>query len=111
MHNPRVESLLSARLFLAPQTVGNHVYFISNMSGRLSLYRMPLAGGMPEPLLPADVALPNPHHLEGSVVYQVLPGFGSILLMLDHNGDENYEPVFVPIDGGMPQPVFGDRFA
>ncbi len=111
MHNPRVESLLSARLFLAPQTVGDHVYFISNMSGRLSLYRMPLAGGMPEPLLPADVALPNPHHLEGSVVYQVLPGFGSILLMLDHNGDENYEPVFVPIGGGMPEPIFGDRFA
>ena len=111
MSSPRVESLLSARLFLAPQTVGDKVYFISNMSGRLSLYRMAIAGGMPEPLLPADVALPNPHHLEGSVVFQVLPSMGVILLMLDHDGDENYQPVFVPLDGGIPEPFFGDRFA
>jgi dipeptidyl aminopeptidase/acylaminoacyl peptidase len=72
---------------------------------------MAIAGGMPEPLLPADVALPNPHHLEGSVVYQVLPTMGVILIMLDHDGDENYEPVFVPIDGGIPEPVFGDRLS
>lgn len=111
MQTPRVESLLSARLFLAPQTVGDHIYFISNMSGRLSLYRMPLAGGVPEPLLPADIALPNPHHLEGNIVYQVLSQLHSILLMLDHNGDENYQPVFVPIDGGIPEPVFGGAFA
>ncbi len=111
MLNPRVESLLSARLFLAPQTVEDEIYFISNMSGRLSLYKMPLAGGVPEPLLPADIALPNPHHLEGNVVYQVLPEMGVILLMLDQNGDENYQPVFVPIEGGIPEPVFGDTFA
>ncbi len=110
MQSPRVESLLSARQFLAPQTVADQIYFVSNMSGRLSLYRMPLAGGIPEPLLPADIALPNPHHLEGSVVFQVLPEQGVVLLMLDQNGDENYQPVFVPLDGGMPEPVFGDTF-
>lgn len=105
-----IESLLSARLFLAPQSVGERVYFVSNMSGRLSLYAMDAAGSMPNPLVPADVALPNPHHLEGAVVYRVLPSLGKILLMLDHNGDENYQPTFVPIDGGVPEPVFGDRF-
>jgi pimeloyl-ACP methyl ester carboxylesterase len=31
--------------------------------------------------------------------------------MLDRDGVENYQPVFVPIDGGLPTPVFGERFA
>jgi pimeloyl-ACP methyl ester carboxylesterase len=65
---------------------------------------------VPEPLVPPDLALPNPHHLDHSVAYRVLPNLGKILLMLDHNGDENYQPMFVPIDGGVPEPVFGDRF-
>ncbi len=34
----RIESLLSARLFVSPQVVGKRVYFISNLSGHLSLY-------------------------------------------------------------------------
>ena len=45
------------------------------------------------------------------MVFRVLPALGKILLMLDRDGDENYQPVFVPIDGGLPAPVFGDRFA
>ena len=108
---PRIESLLSARLFLAPQPVGDRLYFVSNLSGRFSLYVMDVTGSVPEPLLPADVSLPNPHHLGGLVVFRVLPLLGRILLMLDHDGDENYQPVFVPIAGGLPEPVFGDRFA
>ncbi len=31
--------------------------------------------------------------------------------MIDRNGDENYQPFFVPLDGGLPEPVFGDRYA
>ncbi|MFN3982283.1 MAG: S9 family peptidase, partial [Caldilinea sp.] len=42
---------------------------------------------------------------------RVLPSLGKILLMLDRDGDENYQPVFVPIEGGLPAPIFGDRFA
>ena len=68
-----IQSLLSARQFVSPQRVGDRLYFISNMSGRLSLYAMHVSGSVPEPLLPPDVALPNPHHLEGVVVYRVLP--------------------------------------
>ena len=56
-----IESLLSARQFLVPQTVGDHIYFVSNMSGRLSLYRMKAGGSIPEPLLPPELALQNPH--------------------------------------------------
>lgn len=111
MSHYRIESLLSARQFVHPQVVGDRLYFISDLSGRLSLYVMDVRGSVPEPLLPPDIALPNPHHLQGGVTFQVLPKLGKILLMLDHDGDENYQPVFLPMDGGRPEPVFGDRFA
>ncbi len=111
MSKYRIESLLSARQFVHPQVVGDRLYFVSDLSGRLSLYVMDVRGSVPEPLLPPDIALPNPHHLGGAVAFQVLPKLGQILLMLDRDGDENYQPMFLPIDGGIPQPVFGDRFA
>ena len=94
----RIESLLSARLFQVPQIVGDRIFFVSNLSGRLSLYAMDAGGSVPEPLLPPDVALQNPHHV--ARLFQVYPGLGKILLMLDHDGDENYQPMWIPIDGG-----------
>ena len=111
MSQYRIESLLSARQFVHPQVVGDRLYFISDLSGRLSLYGMDVRGSVPEPLLPPDIALPNPHHLGGTVAFQVLPKLGQILLMLDQDGDENYQPMFLPLEAGRPQPVFGDRFA
>ena len=39
-----IESLMSARLFLSPQRSGDRIYFISNLSGRLSLHAMNLDG-------------------------------------------------------------------
>jgi dipeptidyl aminopeptidase/acylaminoacyl peptidase len=111
MQSYRIESLLSARQFVVPQLVGDRLYFVSDLAGRLSLYAMNRGGSVPEPLIPPDIALPNPHHLDQAVAFRVLPGLGKILLMLDHNGDENYQPVFVPIEGGIPEPVFGTRFA
>lgn len=107
----RIESLLAARLFVTPQVLGDRLYFISDLSGRLSLYAMPVGGGIPEPLLPPHIALPNPHHLDGAIAYQPLPGLGKILVMIDQDGDENYQPMWIPIDGGIPEPVWGERFA
>lgn len=107
----RVESLLSARLFLAPEIAGEHLYFLSDLSGRLNLYRMRLGGSVPEPLLPPDLALQNPHLMEGEGAFCVLPVLHKILVMLDQDGDENYQPVTIPLEGGIPQPLFGDRFA
>jgi len=107
--NFRVESLLAARLFLIPQIAGDQLYFVSDLSGRLSLYRMRIGGSVPEPLLPPQIALQSPHHLPG--LFYVLPGLGKILVMLDHDGDENYQPMFIPLEGGMPTPLFGERFA
>lgn len=108
MNKFRIESLLSARLFLHPQVVGNRLYFISNMSGHLSLYVMDMAGSVPEPLIPPDIALPNPEFVGNA--FKVLPSLGKILLMLDQDGDENYQPMFLPIEGGIPEPIFGDRY-
>lgn len=105
----RIESLLAARLFLAPQLVDGRLYFVSNLSGRLSLYVMDAAGGVPEPLLPPEIALQNPE-LVGGYLYCVLPGLGKILLMLDRDGDEVYRPMLIPLEGGYPEPIFAEAF-
>jgi len=31
--------------------------------------------------------------------------------MLDRDGDENYQPMLIPIDGGYPEPAFGDALS
>lgn len=105
----KVESFLSARLFLSPVTVGKRVFFISNMSGRLSLYAMNFGGSVPEPLLPPDIALQNPH-LIGGLPFVVFPELEKIFLMMDQDGDENYLPMLLPVEGGFPVPAFNGFF-
>ncbi|MBE3068524.1 MAG: S9 family peptidase [Chloroflexi bacterium] len=105
----RIESFLSARLHLAPQLVGDRIYFVSNLSGRLSLYAMYYGGSVPEPLLPPHLAMQNPD-LVGGYSFYVFPLLDKILVMLDHDGDENYQPMFIPIDGGFPEPAFDGFF-
>lgn len=104
----RIESLLSARLFVFPQLVEDRVYFISNLSGHLSLYAMNYGGSVPEPLLPPNIALQNPH-LIGGYSFYVFPKLGKILVMTDRDGDENYQPMFIPLEGGFPEPAFGNQ--
>ena len=106
----RIESLLAARLFLHPETVGKRVYFISNLSGRLSLYAMDEGGSVPEPLLPSNIALQNPD-LIGGIPFRVFPKLGKIMLMLDQDGNEVYQPMVIPLMGGFPEPAFGDKYA
>jgi dipeptidyl aminopeptidase/acylaminoacyl peptidase len=100
----RIESLLSARLFLEPQLVRDRIVFCSNLSGHLSLYVMEDAGSVPEPLLPPQVALQNPELLGGHL-FRVLPALERILLMIDSDGDENYLPYLLPLEGGFPEPL------
>jgi pimeloyl-ACP methyl ester carboxylesterase len=38
--------------------------------------------------------------------FHVFPTLGRILVMLDRDGDENYQPMLVPIQGGFPTPAF-----
>jgi len=105
----RIESFLSARLHLSPQLVGDRIYFVSNLSGRLSLYAMYYGGSVPEPLLPPHIAMQNPD-LVGGYSFYVFPLLDKSLVMLDHDGDENYQPMFIPIDGGFPEPAFEGFF-
>ncbi|HVN56474.1 MAG TPA: prolyl oligopeptidase family serine peptidase [Anaerolineaceae bacterium] len=106
----RIESLLSARLFLKPQIVADRIYFLSNLSGHLSLYAMDAGGSIPEPLLPPDIALQNPHLIEGKSFF-VFPDLHQILVMIDHDGDENYQPMLIPLEGGYPEIAFNHYFA
>ena len=64
----RIESLLSARLFVQPQLARGRLFFISNLSGHLSLYAMSVEGGVPEPLLgvPTRAVLTNRHFHPGN---------------------------------------------
>jgi len=104
-----IQSLLSARLLLSPRLAEGRVYFLSDMSGVISLYAMDQNGSLPEPLLPAGLALQNPHLMTG-YNYFVLPKLHKVLVMIDENGNENYQPCFVPLEGGIPEPIFGDKY-
>jgi len=105
----RIESLLSARLFLEPQLAGERLIFISSISGQLSLHSMDVGGSVPEPLLPPRIALQNPE-LVGGYSFYVDPRNHQIALMIDSDGDENYKPFLVPLDGGFPQPLASEFF-
>jgi len=105
----RIESFLSSRLFLSPQLAGDRIYFISNLSGHLSLHAMYYGGSVPEPLLPPHLALQNPE-LVGGYSFHAFPLLDRILVMLDQDGDENYQPMFIPIEGGFPEPAFDNSF-
>ncbi len=107
---PRIESFLSARLHLVPQLVDDRIYFVSNISGHLSLYVMYYGGSVPEPLLPPNIALQNPELIGGHSFF-VFRKIGKILVMIDHDGDENYQPMLIPLEGGFPEPAFDNFFA
>jgi len=104
-----IESLLSARLMLSPRVVGDRVYFLSDLSGVLSLYSMDNSGSIPQPLLPGGLALVNPHLMTGDN-YVVLPKMDKVMVMIDKMGNENYQPSFVPTEGGFPEPILGKDF-
>ena len=106
----RVESLMSARLFVVPQHADNRIFFLSNESGKLSLYAMKYGGSVPEPLLPPNIALKHPH-LIGGLSFYVFPRLDKIIVMIDKDGDENYQPMLIPMDGGFPEPAFNNFFA
>ncbi|NLN70766.1 MAG: S9 family peptidase [Chloroflexi bacterium] len=105
----RIEALLSARQFLRPQLVDGQIYFLSNLSGHNSLYVMKHGGSVPVPLLPPNIALQNPQ-LIGGESFAVFPALEKILVMIDHDGDENYLPMEIALSGGFPEPAFNNFF-
>jgi pimeloyl-ACP methyl ester carboxylesterase len=109
MSEVRIDSLLSARSFFAPQLVDDRIYFISNFSGHLSLYSMAYGGSVPQPLLPPSLSLQNPDLIGGNSFF-VFSKIGKILVMLDKDGDENYQPMLISISGGYPEVSFNNFF-
>ncbi len=105
----RIDSFLAARLFVSPQLAEGRIYFISNLSGKLSLFVMDEGGSVPEPLLPPGIALQNPH-LIGGQPFAVFPELKKIIVMIDKDGDENYIPMVIPLEGGFPEPAFNNFF-
>src|SRR5438876_9861062 len=103
-----VESLLSARLMLEPENVNDRIFFLSDMSGVLSLDAMDKHGSIPEPLLPGGMALVNPH-LMAVANYHVIPKRGKILVMMDTRGNENHQPSRIPLNCGIPEPLLGNK--
>jgi pimeloyl-ACP methyl ester carboxylesterase len=106
----RVESMMSARLFVVPQHAEKRIFFLSNQSGHLSLYSMRFGGSVPEPLLPPNIALQNPL-LMGALSFYVFSQLDKILVMIDKDGDENYQPMLIPMNGGFPEPSFDNFFS
>ncbi len=106
----QTEALLAARLFLSPRLVGERLYCISNLSGRLSLYVMDAGGSVPEPLLPPGIALHTPDLLGGEP-FLVFPALRIIVVVLDNNGDERYQPLAIPLAGGYPTPLFAGQLS
>ncbi len=94
---------------LAPRVVGDKVYFLNDSSGALSLYSMDKTGGIPQPLLPGGLALVNPHLIIGDN-YVLLPKMGKVMVMVDKLGNENYQPSFIPMEGGFPESILGKDY-
>ena len=44
------------------------------------------------------------------MAFYVLPDLDRIVLMLDQDGDENYQPQVIPLDGGFPEPLNEEFF-
>ncbi|MDH5402695.1 MAG: prolyl oligopeptidase family serine peptidase [Candidatus Heimdallarchaeota archaeon] len=107
--NPKypIQSLLSAKQLLVPEIHDGKIYFIGNMSGMYSLYDMDINGSVPSPLLPDGTALQNPHLMAGSN-FVLLPKLNKIMVMVDQNGDELYQPCLIPLTGGIPEPIFNE---
>ena len=104
-----IESLLSARQLIHAKLFQDKIYFISNLSGSYSLYQMSKSISIPIPLLPEGTALQNPHLMNGPN-YFIFPKLNKILVMIDDNGNELYQPCFIPLNGGIPELAFGARF-
>lgn len=104
-----LESLLSAKQILDPKLAGDEIFFVSDIAGSYSLYKMNRNGGFPEALLPSGTALQNPHLMDG-YLYEIFPKLKKIIVMMDKNGDENYQPNIIPMDGGIPEPLFGTTY-
>ena len=105
-----LESLLSARQLVSAKLHNDKIIFMSNIAGSYSLYEINKNGSIPVPLLPEGTALQNPHLMAGAN-FEIIPEMNKILVMIDQNGNELYQPCLIPIEGGIPESIFNERFS
>jgi dipeptidyl aminopeptidase/acylaminoacyl peptidase len=79
---------------------GEHVYFVSNISGQFNLWRVPVGGGWPDQLTAFT---------DDTVRFiAVSPSDGRIALGADHDGDEFHQIYLLDPDGGWPEKITDD---
>jgi pimeloyl-ACP methyl ester carboxylesterase len=49
--------------------------------------------------------------LIGGHSFYAFPKLEKILVMIDQDGDENYQPMLIPLEGGFPEPAFNNYFS
>ena len=106
----RIESLLSARLFLNPQLAGDRLYFVSDLSGRLSLYAMDVGGSVPRAAPAAADRAPEPRARRRRAVRRPARATTGSCSCSTQDGDENYQPHVIPLAGGFPEPLNDEFF-
>ena len=76
---------------------GEHVLFVSNISGQFNLWRVPVGGGWPDQLTAfADQTVRQ---------IAVSPRDGTIVLTADRDGDEFHQLYLLDPDGGWPEQI------
>jgi dipeptidyl aminopeptidase/acylaminoacyl peptidase len=97
------EQFMAYRRFsagLAFSADGNHVYFVSNMSGQFNLWRVSADGGWPTQLTAFT---------DDTVrTVGVSPRDGSVVFCADHDGDEFHQIYLVDANSGWPEKITDD---
>jgi dipeptidyl aminopeptidase/acylaminoacyl peptidase len=97
---PLFEQFMAYRRFsagLAFTRSGEHVLFVSNISGQFNLWRVPIVGGWPDQLTAfTDETVRS---------VAVSPRDGTIAFSADRNGDEFHQLYLIDPDGGWPQQI------
>jgi dipeptidyl aminopeptidase/acylaminoacyl peptidase len=76
---------------------GEHLLFVSNISGQFNLWRVPVEGGWPDQLTAFT---------DDTVrLISVSPRDGTIAICADHDGDEFHQLYLLDPDGGWPERI------
>jgi len=97
---PLFERFMAYRRFsagLAFTRDGEHILFVSNISGQFNLWRVPVEGGWPDQL----TAFTD----ETVRLVTVSPRDGTIALCADRDGDEFHQIYLIDPDGGWPEQI------
>ena len=105
----RIESLLSAQELRLPKAGGRQDLLHQQPQRALQPLPHELRGKRARAAAPAAHSPIQPQADQAASSSQVFPGLGKILVMIDKDGDEAFQPMLIPMDGGFPEPAFGGQ--